>query len=99
MHLRGLRAALRCGVGVRYEGSTSAALSGIDLTLPRRSGGARWVPGSGKPPVNLLPRFVDASSGQVTLDGTPAARLEHRHLRKQPAMVEPDVVMLNESSA
>ena len=94
------RIALR-GVGVRYEGSTSAALSGIDLDIAPGEVVALVGPsGSGKTTlVNLLPRFVDASSGQVTLDGTPLPDWNIATLRKQFAMVSQDVVMLNESLA
>ena len=56
--------------------------------------------GSGKTTlVNLLPRFVAASSGQVLIDGVAAQDWRLESLRAQFAMVSQDVVMFNDSIA
>jgi subfamily B ATP-binding cassette protein MsbA len=56
--------------------------------------------GSGKTTlVNLLPRFVQASAGQVRLHGIPVQDWPLGELRKQFAMVSQDVIMLNDTVA
>jgi ATP-binding cassette, subfamily B, bacterial MsbA len=49
--------------------------------------------------VNLLPRFILPSAGQVTLDGTPLAAWDLRDLRRQFALVSQDVIFFNDSIA
>lgn len=49
--------------------------------------------------VNLLPRFVNPSSGQVLLDGHPLSEWRLDALRSQFAMVSQDVVMFNDTIA
>ncbi len=49
--------------------------------------------------VNLLPRFVLPSSGQILLDGIAIGDWPLAQLRAQIAMVSQDVVMLNQSIA
>ena len=49
--------------------------------------------------VNLLPRFVLPTSGQILLDGTSISDWPLAQLRSQTAMVSQDVVMLNQSIA
>lgn len=56
--------------------------------------------GSGKTSLmNLLPRFVLPTEGQVMLDGIATADWQLASLRQQFAMVSQDVVMLNDSIA
>jgi subfamily B ATP-binding cassette protein MsbA len=56
--------------------------------------------GSGKTTlVNLLPRFVDISSGQVLLDGVDIREWNIHVLRQQIAYVDQNVVMLNTTIA
>jgi subfamily B ATP-binding cassette protein MsbA len=56
--------------------------------------------GSGKTTlVNVLPRFVPLSGGQVLLDGVPLADWSLPSLRAQFAMVSQDVVMFNDTLA
>ena len=56
--------------------------------------------GSGKTTlVNLLPRFVDISSGQVLLDGVDIREWNIHALRQQIAYVDQNVVMLNTTIA
>jgi subfamily B ATP-binding cassette protein MsbA len=49
--------------------------------------------------VNLLPRFVEPTSGAVRLDGVPLADWDTAALRRQFALVSQDVVLFNDSVA
>jgi subfamily B ATP-binding cassette protein MsbA len=49
--------------------------------------------------VNLLPRFITPTDGQVLLDGVPLAQWDVRALRRQFAFVSQDVVLFNDSVA
>jgi subfamily B ATP-binding cassette protein MsbA len=49
--------------------------------------------------VNLLPRFVTPTEGQVLLDGVPLTQWDVRALRRQFAFVSQDVVLFNDSVA
>ncbi len=87
---------------VTYRGDDeSRALDDVDLTIEPGEVVAFVGPsGSGKTTlVNLLPRFVLPSGGQVVLDGHDIAEWQLKSLRAQFAMVSQDVVMLNDSLA
>ncbi|MEJ8809722.1 lipid A export permease/ATP-binding protein MsbA [Variovorax ureilyticus] len=89
-------------VRVNYRGSDEArALDDIDLVIEPGEVIAFVGPsGSGKTTlVNLLPRFVLPSGGQVLLDGLDVAEWQLKSLRAQFAMVSQDVVMLNDTLA
>jgi len=47
--------------------------------------------------INLLPRFAEASAGQISLDGVPLAQWQVDALRRQFALVSQDVVLFNDS--
>ena len=49
--------------------------------------------------INLLPRFVEPSSGSITLDGVALAEWQTDALRRQFALVSQEVVMFNDSVA
>jgi ATP-binding cassette, subfamily B, bacterial MsbA len=90
------------GVRVNYRGEDEArALDGVDLTIAPGEVVALVGPsGSGKTSlINLLPRFVLPSGGQVLLDGHDIADWKLKNLRSQFAMVSQDVVMLNDTLA
>ena len=97
------------GVWVRYqprdEGlpahEAGIALRGIDLAIHPGEVVAFVGPsGSGKTTlVNLLPRFVEAERGVITLDGVPLPEWDLADLRRHFAMVSQDVVMLNDTLA
>lgn len=88
-------------VNVRYEGHTASALRDMSLEVQAGQTIALVGPsGAGKTTlVNLLPRFLEPSSGQLLLDGEPLERWDIQSLRNQFAMVSQDVVMLNVSVA
>ncbi|MDQ0590957.1 subfamily B ATP-binding cassette protein MsbA [Variovorax paradoxus] len=90
------------GIKVSYRGEDEArALDGVNLTIEPGQVVAFVGPsGSGKTTlVNLLPRFVLPSGGQVLLDGHDTSEWELKSLRAQFAMVSQDVVMLNDTLA
>jgi subfamily B ATP-binding cassette protein MsbA len=88
-------------VHVQYAADTSPALNNLSLSI--QSGETLafvGTSGSGKTTlVNLLPRFVQPSSGQVVLQGTDIQDWPLQQLRQQFAMVSQDVVMLNDTVA
>ncbi len=89
------------GVGLRYPGTTVTALDGVTLSLRAGETVALVGPsGAGKSTlVNLLPRFIDASEGEVLLDGTPLRDWDIAALRRQFALVSQDVVLFNDTVA
>lgn len=89
------------GVGLQYPGSTTTALDGIDLELRAGETVALVGPsGAGKSTlVNLLPRFIEPTSGRVLLDGHALPDWDVGALRRQFALVSQDVVLFNDSIA
>jgi subfamily B ATP-binding cassette protein MsbA len=88
-------------IDVRYASDASPALKNLNLNIQTGETVAFvGTSGSGKTTlVNLLPRFVQASNGQVRLYGTPVQDWPLGALRKQFAMVSQDVIMLNDTVA
>jgi subfamily B ATP-binding cassette protein MsbA len=88
-------------VDVRYNDDTAPALDAVDLHVSAGETVALVGPsGAGKTTlVNLLPRFVHASSGQVLLDGTDIADWPLAALRNQFALVSQEVTMFDDSVA
>jgi subfamily B ATP-binding cassette protein MsbA len=89
-------------VHVSYRGDDEQrALDGVNLVIEPGQVVAFVGPsGSGKTTlVNLLPRFVQPSGGQVLLDGHDTSEWQLKSLRAQFAMVSQDVVMLNDTLA
>ena len=88
-------------IDVRYASDASPTLKNLNLNIQAGETVAFvGTSGSGKTTlVNLLPRFVQASAGQVRLHGTPVQDWPLGELRKQFAMVSQDVIMLNDTVA
>lgn len=88
-------------VTLQYPSATSPALNGVSLTIqPGQTVALVGPSGSGKTTLaNLLPRFLDPSSGQVRLDGVSLKDWSLQSLRKQLAFVSQDVVMFNDTVA
>jgi ATP-binding cassette, subfamily B, bacterial MsbA len=88
-------------VQVRYANSESDALKALSLHIaPGETVALVGSSGSGKTTlVNLLARFVDLTSGSISLDGTDIMQWNLDALRSQLAFVSQDVVMLNDTIA
>ena len=88
-------------ITLQYPSATSPALNGVSLTIqPGQTVALVGPSGSGKTTLaNLLPRFLDPTSGQVKLDGVPLRDWSLASLRSQVAYVSQDVVMFNDTVA
>jgi subfamily B ATP-binding cassette protein MsbA len=88
-------------VSVQFNPDGAPALANIHLSVrPGETVALVGTSGAGKTTlIQLLPRFLNPSSGQVLLDGVPLAQWQLGSLRQQLAMVSQDVVMLNDSLA
>lgn len=88
-------------VHLTYPQAEQSALAGIDLNIaPGRTVALVGSSGSGKTTlVNLLPRFVDASSGRVLLGGVDLRDWQIDTLRAQLSFVSQDVVMFSDTVA
>ncbi len=92
-------------VNLRYGGDNAdgadrpMALAEVNLQLQAGESVALVGPsGAGKSTlVNLLPRFLEPSSGALLLDGTPVTDWNVLALRRQFALVSQDVVLFNDS--
>ena len=88
-------------VTLRYRDDQPAAVQNMSLLLRAGESVALVGPsGAGKSTlVNLLPRFIEPSSGALLLDGTPITDWNVVALRRQFALVSQDVVLFNDSVA
>jgi len=88
-------------VTLQYAGAASPALDHVSLALePGETVALVGPSGAGKSTVvNLLPRFLEPSSGTLLLDGTPLPQWDIDALRRQFALVSQDVVLFNDSIA
>lgn len=76
-------------VSLRYEGAGEEALTDISFCVKKgETLGIIGGTGSGKSSlVNLIPRFYDATNGQVFLKGQPIQNLSREDLRRQVSVV------------
>jgi subfamily B ATP-binding cassette protein MsbA len=88
-------------VHLQFSPDGQPALSDVSLKVnPGETVALVGTSGAGKTTlVQLLPRFVQASSGEVCVDGVPLPEWNLDSLRRQIAMVSQDVVMLNDTIA
>jgi ATP-binding cassette, subfamily B, bacterial MsbA len=88
-------------VHLKFTAEGQPALSGVNLEVsPGETVALVGASGAGKTTlIQLLPRFVQASSGTVCIDGVPIQDWALDSLRRQIAMVSQDVVMLNDTVA
>lgn len=88
-------------VSVSFGEDKAPALSHVNLSVQPGEIVALVGPsGAGKTTlVNLLPRFLNPTSGEVRMDGVPLPEWDLSYLRQQFAMVSQDVVMFNDTVA
>ena len=88
-------------VSLRYKPDAAAALVSLNLRVAAGETVALVGPsGAGKSTlVNLLPRFIEPSSGRITLDGVALPDWNLLALRRQFALVSQDVVLFNDTVA
>ncbi len=86
-------------IGLRYPDQPNDALTDINLTIKAGEHLAIVGPsGSGKTSlVNLLPRFLELTSGRITLDGVDIRELTLENLRQQISFVTQDVVLFDDT--
>ena len=88
-------------VSVRFNDEGLPALARLNLTIrPGETVALVGASGAGKTTlVNLLPRFIELSSGAVEIDGKNVREWDIESLRRQFALVSQHVVMLSGSIA
>lgn len=88
-------------VTVAYNASDSRALNELSLTIaPGEIIALVGSSGSGKTTLaNLLPRFIEPTQGEVTLDDIPLVQWNLKNLRAQFAQVSQHVFLLNDTIA
>jgi subfamily B ATP-binding cassette protein MsbA len=89
------------GVSLSYRGDAAPALSDVELRLAAGETVALVGPsGAGKTSlVNLLPRFLEPTAGEVLLEGVPLPAWRIDALRRQFALVSQEVVLFNDTVA
>ena len=88
-------------VSFSYPAAASSALIEFDLQVAPGEVIALVGPsGAGKTTlINLIPRFIEPTAGQILLDGVPIDDLTLADLRRQIALVSQDVVLFDDSVA
>ena len=86
-------------VSLEYSTDKGGVLHGVNLSVPAgRNIAIVGRSGSGKSTlVGLVPRFYDATGGQVLVDGFDVRECNLRDLRDNVALVSQDVVLFNDS--
>ncbi len=88
-------------VGLSYKSDQTPALADVDIRLNVGEMLALVGPsGAGKSTlVNLLPRFLEPTTGELLLDGRPVREWDIAALRRQFALVSQDVILFNDTVA
>lgn len=88
-------------VSHRFADAQADTLSDVTISVePGQTVALVGRSGSGKTTlVNMLPRFVSPSSGEVLIDGRDIASLDLRALREQLSLVSQDVVLFDDTIA
>lgn len=88
-------------VSHRFDDAQADTLSEVVISAePGQTVALVGRSGSGKTTlVNMLPRFVSPSSGQILIDGRDIASLDLRALREQLSLVSQDVVLFDDTIA
>ena len=83
----------------RYPSSERNNINGVSLDIPAgRMVALVGASGCGKTTlVNMIPRFLEPGSGQITLDGVDLAEYTLESLRQHMALVSQDVVLFNDT--
>ena len=86
------------GVQFSYE-SGREVLKGVDLEIPRgKMVAIVGESGAGKSTlVDLIPRFYDATSGRITIDGKDVKKLKVKDLRSLMGNVNQDPILFNDT--
>ena len=86
-------------VSFEYSSEKGGVLHGVSLRVPAGKNIAIVGPsGSGKSTlVGLVPRFYDATGGQVLVDGVDVRECNLRDLRRNVSLVSQDVLLFNDS--
>ena len=89
------------GVTHVYSTAHAPAVENVSLEIqPGEKVALVGRSGSGKSTIaSLLPRFYDATSGEILIDGIPIPELRLANLRAQISLVSQDVVLFNDSIA
>lgn len=89
------------GVGHTYAAEKGRVLSEVSLCIePGETVALVGRSGSGKTTlVSLLPRFYEATAGQILIDGVDTRELSLRSLRAQISLVSQEVVLFNDTVA
>jgi len=88
-------------IGFAYPNTATPALASVNLDVRAGELIALVGPsGAGKTTlINLIPRFIDPTSGVIELDGIPIRELKRASLRRQIALVSQDVVLFDDTIA
>ena len=86
-------------VGFRYPGAATPALDDVNLEVhPGETIALVGPSGAGKTTlVNLIPRFIRPTAGEIRIDGISLAELTLASLRRQIALVSQDVVLFDDT--
>ncbi len=89
------------GVSLQYRKDLTPALNNVSITIePGETVALVGPSGAGKSTlVNMIPRFLEPTSGTLLLDGKPLTEWNIAALRRQFALVSQDVILFNDTVA